>query len=805
MNHPPADPSSSDASTSPLPNLPQAPERPHGLDPRALLEAAAADVSETGGSGPPGPPPTAEELAAAFPQLEIGECLGRGGMGVVYRARQRSLDRSVALKLLAPERIDDHAFAERFTREAQALAKLNHPNIVTVHDFGRAGRFYFLLMEFVDGVNLRQAMQAGRFTPEQALAVVPPVCEALHYAHGRGLVHRDIKPENLLLDRDGRIKIADFGIAKMMDADEPDVGVADAGVVESQPAGTPRYMAPEQCDRTRRTDHRADIYSLGVVLYELLTGEVPAGRLQPPSRRVQIDVRLDEIVLRALETEPERRYQTAAEFRTRVEELDAAARPLVVPTDGVAPSAPATASTPGAAAVAPRLLRSGHATVTTPERLATAAGQFFLFRNNRHSLVLDDTRLTVANGPNETVIPLAAIRDLSIGRFPRLVNPAGLDFISLTYQEGGALKRLLVAPFEGIFGVPADWNKRVHEWWTAIRDAALSATGRAPVTTPASQLGTPRSAPWLAALLLLPVVVGAILAILLLGDSAVLPLDGARRPSSGPGLLTVVLLTLAALTPMLIVRRLCEETPGWVGPAIGLVAGLFSVVLLLGRPGFLEIVILSAMAGFAVYSIKKRSGTDGGRVSSDAHWSVKIVEVSLFALALALTVNFAAPHRSVLGAGNVETWTVGLSHPWISDVKHTYPGGGQRLRDMNLNEPSFYCGFGALALWMLWLRLRAQRLGTAVFEVVRPAVDPGERPRIQWFRLAVVWTVMASLSVIGILLVCVVMHFVLGGFPSPMPLLLMAVFPVSVVILVGIRQGLRQLRQQVPPAPAPAS
>src|SRR5947207_10351079 len=188
-----------------------------------------------------GPVLTPEELAPHFPLLDIIECLGRGGMGVVYKARQKSLNRLVALKLLAPERANDPQFATRFEKEAQALAALNHPHIVAVHDFGQAGGFYFLLMEFVNGVNLRQAMKAGRFTPEQALAIVPPVCEALQYAHEHGIVHRDIKPENLLLDKEGRVKIADFGIAKMLDAEASQLGLA-----ESPPAGTPQYMAPVQ-------------------------------------------------------------------------------------------------------------------------------------------------------------------------------------------------------------------------------------------------------------------------------------------------------------------------------------------------------------------------------------------------------------------------------------------------------------------------------------------------------------------------------------------------------------------------------
>ncbi len=254
-------------------------------------------------SPPAHPPLPPEQITPHFPQLEILECLGRGGMGVVYKARQKSLNRLVALKLLAPERVGDTQFAERFTREAQALAALNHPNIVTIYDFGQAGGFYFLLMEFVDGLNLRQLLRARKLTPEEALAVVPPLCDALQFAHDRGIIHRDIKPENLLLDRNGRVKVADFGIAKMLGA------VASSGTagepaapknVTQSTLGTPGYSAPEQKTDPHRVDSRADIYSLGVVLYELLTGDLPGQPIQPPSRKVLIDVRLDQVVLRAL-------------------------------------------------------------------------------------------------------------------------------------------------------------------------------------------------------------------------------------------------------------------------------------------------------------------------------------------------------------------------------------------------------------------------------------------------------------------------------------------------------------------------
>ena len=271
-------------------------------------------------------PPVAE-LAPHFPQLEILECLGRGGMGIVYKARQPQLDRFVALKILAPERLDDVRFAERFRREGVSLARLDHPNIVTVFDTGVAGGFYYLLMEFVDGLNLREALAGERMSASEALAIVPPICAGLQYAHEQGVVHRDIKPENVLLDRRGRVKIADFGVAKLVcgpedtqegkEADASD----DSGLTLGEKLGTPQYMAPEQEKMSGGADHRSDIYALGVVLYEMLTGEHPAKDLIAPSRKVEVDVRIDEIVLRALEKEPKKRYQTAGEFRTMVETL----------------------------------------------------------------------------------------------------------------------------------------------------------------------------------------------------------------------------------------------------------------------------------------------------------------------------------------------------------------------------------------------------------------------------------------------------------------------------------------------------
>lgn len=262
-------------------------------------------------------PPPVEEIARLFPQLEILSVVGKGGMGAVYKARQPGLDRLVAIKILPPEISQDPTFSERFQREARALAKLNHPHIVAVYDFGQIAGLCYIVMEYVDGANLRQAIQTRSFTPAEALAVVPQICDALQFAHDEGIVHRDIKPENILIDKKGRVKIADFGLAKLLGHDSVDHSLTAA----HQVMGTLRYMAPEQMQSSRAVDHRADIYSLGVVFYELLTGELPMGKFAPPSRRVQVDIRLDDIVLRALEQDPELRYQHASDVKTELDSI----------------------------------------------------------------------------------------------------------------------------------------------------------------------------------------------------------------------------------------------------------------------------------------------------------------------------------------------------------------------------------------------------------------------------------------------------------------------------------------------------
>lgn len=335
-------------------------DAPEGICPKCLMNLGFGSKPESGSEPSAGQsaaaidptllasgfvPPSVEELARKFPQLEIIELVGKGGMGAVYKARQPGLDRLVAIKILPPTVAADPAFAERFTREARALAKLSHPNIVAVYDFGKADGLYYFVMEFVEGANLRQLILDGGVAPQQALAIVPQICDALQFAHEEGVVHRDIKPENILLDKKGRVKIADFGLAKLL-GKESAVGPGGRPVYTLtgtyQVMGTLHYMAPEQIEKPQSVDHRADIYSLGVVFYEMLTGELPIGRFAAPSEMVQVDVRLDEVVLRSLEKEPSRRYQRASDLKSRVQSISSAGTgaPIAPPPMPVGIAAP---------------------------------------------------------------------------------------------------------------------------------------------------------------------------------------------------------------------------------------------------------------------------------------------------------------------------------------------------------------------------------------------------------------------------------------------------------------------------------
>jgi serine/threonine protein kinase len=253
-----------------------------------------------------------------LPGYELLRILGRGGMGEVWLARQQSLARTVAVKLLPPRLAKDPEFVTRFDKEATALAALSHPNIIQIIDRGVAGEHYYFVMEYVEGRSLRELMGTGtsRLPPQQGLRLLIQVARAIESAHDKGIIHRDLKPENILVDGRGHVKVADFGLAGIRQPDSRLNLTATAVAM-----GTLNYMAPEQRRDAKNVDGRADLFSFGVMLYEVLTGELPVGRFRLPSQRVpEVDPRLDDVVARLLENEPEARYAAA---RDVCAELDA--------------------------------------------------------------------------------------------------------------------------------------------------------------------------------------------------------------------------------------------------------------------------------------------------------------------------------------------------------------------------------------------------------------------------------------------------------------------------------------------------
>lgn len=249
------------------------------------------------------------------------QLVGRGGMGEVHQAVQLSLGRTVAVKLLKPELASDEQFVGRFEKEAAALATLRHPNIVSIVDRGKSASTYFLVMEFVDGQSLRERMRDPEFDATRALLTLLQVTRAIDYAHQRGVIHRDLKPENILFDEQaGDIpKVTDFGLAGF---DEKS-GQAERNLTQTHMSmGTASYMAPEQAVDAKSAGPKADLYSLGVMLYECLTGELPVGTFEMPSvRKPGLDKRLDAIVTRCLKPAPEDRYAHAGALLADLEKL----------------------------------------------------------------------------------------------------------------------------------------------------------------------------------------------------------------------------------------------------------------------------------------------------------------------------------------------------------------------------------------------------------------------------------------------------------------------------------------------------
>ncbi len=265
-----------------------------------------------GVGGLPGAAPASLESGRIVEGFEVLELLGAGGVGAVYKALDLRTGRIVALKTLYPTRARLYEFEVRFEREAAILSRLDHPRIVRFLGFGREESLGFLVMEYVSGRTLRHRLEENRLSVPQAFSVFFELCDALEYLHSFGLVHRDVKPENVLLDEGGHVRLGDFGMVKLWDTERRTLTRSTSAF------GTALYAAPEQIRNCREIDGRADVYSAAVVLYEMLTEQLPVGRFDGPSRWSPVSKGVDEALFRALDQDPSRRFAGVEEFRRAI-------------------------------------------------------------------------------------------------------------------------------------------------------------------------------------------------------------------------------------------------------------------------------------------------------------------------------------------------------------------------------------------------------------------------------------------------------------------------------------------------------
>jgi serine/threonine protein kinase len=268
---------------------------------------------------------------------EITALLGKGGFGDVYRAKDKKLKRDVAIKILPDEFSTDHDRLTRFQREAEVLASLNHPNIAAIYDLAAQDQAQFLVLELVDGETLADRIARGPVPVEEALNIAKQICEALEAAHDRGVIHRDLKPANIKITPDGKVKVLDFGLARIYaKGAETDLAnsptLTAAGSIQGVIIGTPAYMSPEQA-RGRDADHRSDVFALGCILYEMLTGRqtfegegvsevlasVLRGTPDPSALPANVSPRVRALLSRCLEKNPKRRWQAVGDLRIEIE------------------------------------------------------------------------------------------------------------------------------------------------------------------------------------------------------------------------------------------------------------------------------------------------------------------------------------------------------------------------------------------------------------------------------------------------------------------------------------------------------
>ncbi len=379
---------------------------PQSVDPDATVPVARPQSTQP---VPQVELPLPEELTQLLPAgaYHVESFLGQGGMGAVYKGMQVRLKRPVAIKIMRRDMGKDYDFEARFEREAQAMAKLNHPNIVSVIDFGEAGADYlYIVMELIDGADLMDVIRGGQMTQEMALSLLPQVCDALQFAHDHGIVHRDIKPSNIMITRDGRVKMCDFGLAKRYDVESSFRTQTGTGM------GTPDYAAPEQFDPKANIDHRADIYALGVMIYQMITGQLPRGVWKLPSQRAEVAPQWDAIVSRAMQSDPIDRYQQASEVKTDVERVSKLVPPGA--TSAPSPTHPSKGGVGGANQEISSTSRSRAPLLIglVVGVIVIASGAFFVFRKP----AADQVPTSAAAGSSTQVSPNLLS---SITRFPQ--------------------------------------------------------------------------------------------------------------------------------------------------------------------------------------------------------------------------------------------------------------------------------------------------------------------------------------------------------------------------------------------------
>ena len=342
----------------------------------------------------------------ALGRYQLERVLGKGAMGIVYEALDPKLHRKVAIKTILISQLDEETakdFSMRFVREAHAVARLNHPNIVQVYDFGEEGDIAYLVMEFIRGDELKSTLSTGRqFDRSECVRIMSELLDALDFAHEAGVVHRDIKPANVMLDSQGRTKLTDFGVARVTDSDRTHAERTQAGTV----VGTPAYMSPEQI-QGQRIDRRTDIFSAGIILYQFLTGQKPftgegawtvAKKIiqddppMPSSINVALSPEFDRVVAKALAKNPDQRFATAREFSQALKRA-AEGKPAI-------PEEEATLVVPRE----PRVQQPTHA----PEALRSGEMELEFWRSIKDSDDANDFELYVRQFPQGVYASLAA-------------------------------------------------------------------------------------------------------------------------------------------------------------------------------------------------------------------------------------------------------------------------------------------------------------------------------------------------------------------------------------------------------------